>query len=101
MALKRESDDRAIGLNQLLCEILKKEISQEKVLQALQEEDFESVVASEMITVEEYAAMWGKSVERIKLLCREGRLSAYKQKRDWLIPRSVPYPEDRRKKENL
>lgn len=97
LALKAEAEEKSMGINQLLSDILQREIPMERVLQSLREDDFENEIISEMVTVEEYAAMWGKSVERVKILCREGRLSAYKQNRDWLIPRSVPYPEDRRK----
>ena len=101
LALKGEAEERNTGINQYLSEILQKELPEEKVRQALREDNFESEMISEMVTVEEYAAMWGKSVERVKILCREGRLLAQKQQRDWLIPKSVPYPKDRRKNKNL
>lgn len=52
-----------------------------------------------MITAQEYADMYGKSVEQIKVFCRKGRLSgAVKLGRDWLIPSDAPYPADNRVK---
>ncbi|MBQ8248131.1 MAG: hypothetical protein IJZ42_13465 [Lachnospiraceae bacterium] len=55
--------------------------------------------AFNMITAQEYADMYGKSVEQIKVFCRKGRLSgAVKIGRDWLIPSDAPYPADNRVK---
>ena len=52
-----------------------------------------------MITAQEYADMYGKSVEQIKVFCRKNRLSgAMKIGRDWLIPSDTPYPADNRVK---
>lgn len=53
--------------------------------------------AFNMITAQEYADMYGKSVEQIKVFCRKGRISgALKLGRDWLIPSDAPYPADNR-----
>lgn len=52
-----------------------------------------------MITAQEYADMYGKSVEQIKVFCRKGRIAgAVKLGRDWVIPADAPYPADNRVK---
>lgn len=53
----------------------------------------------DLMTVNEYANMHGKSVEQVKVFCRQGRIpGATKVGRDWLIARENAdyYPEDRR-----
>lgn len=51
------------------------------------------------ISASEYAQKHGKSVEQIKVLCRNNRIKgARKFGRDWLIPENAPYPEDGRRK---
>lgn len=50
-----------------------------------------------LLTVPEYAALHGKSVEQIKVFCRNNRIpGATKKGRDWLIPADAPYPLDER-----
>lgn len=49
------------------------------------------------ISVAEYAAKHGKSVEQIKIFCRKGRIrGAQKVGGYWMIPEDAPYPIDRR-----
>lgn len=51
------------------------------------------------ISATEYAQKHGKSVEQIKVLCRNNKIvGARKFGRDWLIPENSPYPEDGRRK---
>ena len=58
-----------------------------------------TLTAFNMIRAQEYADMYGKSVEQIKVFCRKGRISgAIKLGRDWLIPSDAPYPADNRVK---
>lgn len=55
------------------------------------------------ISIPEYAKKVDKSIESIKLLCREGRLrGATKVKGRWLIPENTPYPikKPRQRKSN-
>ena len=50
---------------------------------------------SKDISATEYAKKHGKSVEQIKVLCRNNKIAgARKFGRDWLIPENSPYPED-------
>lgn len=50
-----------------------------------------------LISAAEYGKQNGKSVEQIKVLCRNGRiLGALKFGRDWMIPADAPYPTDAR-----
>lgn len=50
-----------------------------------------------LITAAEYGKLNGKSVEQIKVLCRNGRIpGAQKIGRDWMIPADAPYPTDGR-----
>lgn len=50
-----------------------------------------------LITAAEYGKVHGKSVEQIKVLCRNGRIyGARKIGRDWMIPADAPYPTDGR-----
>lgn len=50
-----------------------------------------------LITAAEYGKQNGKSVEQIKVLCRNGRITgATKIGRDWMIPADAPYPTDGR-----
>lgn len=52
---------------------------------------------SNLISAAEYGKKHGKSVEQIKVLCRNGRiLGASKFGRDWMIPADAPYPPDGR-----
>lgn len=51
----------------------------------------------DLYTIAEYAEAHNKSVEQVKVFCRAGRIPrAKKIGRDWVIPKSVPYPYDRR-----
>lgn len=51
------------------------------------------------ISATEYARKHNKSVEQIKVLCRNNKIAgARKFGRDWLIPENAPYPQDGRKK---
>lgn len=97
LALKDQARKEGVDINEYLSTLLEKEIPEESVLQSVRNCNFEEAVDSEVVTAKQYAQLWGKSVEQIKVHCRNGRIPAYKQKRDWLIPRSAPYPEDRRK----
>ena len=96
-ALDMQAKQQQTTGNQLLGEILEKELPKELILESVRNNE-EELLDSEMVTVHEYAEMWNRSVEQIKVHCRNGRLCARKQGRDWAIPRSVPYPEDRRKR---
>ena len=52
---------------------------------------------SNYLTVPEYAKQFNKSIEQVKVFCRTGRIpGAQKVGRDWLIPKSCLYPNDRR-----
>lgn len=45
------------------------------------------------VSVDEYAQMHNKSVEIVKVYCRENRIAgAHKVGRAWMIPREAPYP---------
>lgn len=62
---------------------------------------FESVKATvpieSVLTASEYAEKHNKSVEQIKVFCRNGRIwGAKKIGRDWIIPEDAPYPTDTR-----
>lgn len=58
---------------------------------------FESIVDNEYITLHEYALLHGKNDNRIKALCREGRISgATKKAGKWFVPKHSPYPADAR-----
>lgn len=62
---------------------------------------FESVKATvpieSVLTASEYAEKHNKSVEQIKVFCRNGRIwGAKKIGRDWVIPEDAPYPTDTR-----
>lgn len=62
---------------------------------------FETTVMhlDDFITVNEYAAYVGKSVEQVKVYLREGKIpNARKVGRDWVIHRSsiYKYPQDKR-----
>lgn len=55
------------------------------------------VEPSNLISAADYAAMHGRSVEQVKVLCRNGRIpGASKLGRDWIIPADAPYPADGR-----
>lgn len=50
-----------------------------------------------LLTVAEYARLYNKSMEQIKVFCRTGRIpEAKKIGRDWVIPSDAPYPVDNR-----
>lgn len=50
-------------------------------------------LSTDLVTTEEYAAMHDKSIEIIKVYCRNGRIpGAEKIGRAWMIPRNAPYP---------
>ena len=53
---------------------------------------------TEYISIREYAKKHGKSIEQIKVLCQQGRLSGATKinHRAWAIPEDAPYPEDSR-----
>lgn len=56
-----------------------------------------NIVDEEYITLHEYAEMHGKNDNRIKLLCREGRIAgATKKAGKWFVPKHAPYPQDAR-----
>ena len=62
---------------------------------------FEQVKATvsieSVLTAAEYAKKHNKSVEQIKVFCRNGRIwGATKIGRDWVIPKDAPYPADSR-----
>lgn len=62
---------------------------------------FEQVKATvpieSVLTAAEYAKKYNKSVEQIKVFCRNGRIwGAKKIGRDWVIPEDAPYPTDTR-----
>lgn len=62
---------------------------------------FEQVKATvpieSVLTANEYAEKHNKSVEQIKVFCRNGRIwGATKIGRDWVIPEDAPYPADSR-----
>lgn len=65
-------------------------------------EPFKSLVQEEpnlddYINIQEYARINGRSHARIKVLCREGRLPAFKiNGKAWVIHKDTPYPEDSR-----
>lgn len=51
----------------------------------------------DLLTVSEYAQLYNKSVEQVKVFCRHGRIpGAKKIGRDWVIPSDAPYPIDNR-----
>ena len=57
------------------------------------------VTRNEYISAAEYAKRKKKSVARIKRLCAEERITgALKKGGSWFIPKSTPYPKDKRKK---
>ena len=50
-----------------------------------------------LIDAREYALRHGKSIEQIKVYCRNGRLKGARQiGKCWAIPEDTPYPEDGR-----
>lgn len=56
-----------------------------------------SSVHDSVITASEYGKKHGKSIEQVKVFCRQGRIpGAVKIGRTWLLPIDAPYPEDRR-----
>lgn len=56
-----------------------------------------STTIENLVTASEYAAMHGKSVEQIKIFCRNNRIAGAKKfGRDWVIPKDAPYPLDER-----
>ena len=62
---------------------------------------FEQVKATvpieKVLTASEFAEKYGKSVEQIKVFCRQRRIwGATKIGRDWIIPADAPYPVDMR-----
>lgn len=62
---------------------------------------FEQVKATHpiesVLTASEFAEKHNKSVEQIKVFCRNGRIwGAKKIGRDWVIPKDAPYPTDNR-----
>jgi len=92
--------------------IHKKTVSEE--MMAILEEAFAEDIAKEvkkkitkrgktnLVTTEEYAKNHGKSCEQIKqYLHQEGRLTAKKCGRDWVIIDDEKFPEDRRKKDAI
>ena len=58
----------------------------------------QSVVDDEYITLHEYAVLHQKNDNRIKQLCRDGRIpGAQKKAGKWFVPKHAPYPEDARR----
>jgi len=52
-----------------------------------------------LVNVKQFAEIHGRSSERIKVLCRQGRIrGAQKVGRDWLIPADSQFPADERVK---
>ena len=99
VALEMEAKKRGKTASRYLEEILEMEISEEALIDAVRECGEKRQRILELITAKEYAKKNGRSVEQIKVYCRNGRIpGAYKHERDWVIPSSAPYPEDRRKK---
>lgn len=57
----------------------------------------QSIADDEYITLHEYAELHNRNDNRIKALCREGRLEgAIKKSGKWFIPKNSPYPKDAR-----
>lgn len=57
----------------------------------------ETVVDNDYIPLKEYAELQNRNENRIKVLCREGRLpGAIKKSGKWFIPKNTPYPLDAR-----
>lgn len=51
------------------------------------------------VSVVEYAKLHNKSAERVKVLCREGRIAgAFKNGKVWFVPSDASYPMDARRK---
>lgn len=60
-----------------------------------------NALKTSFLSAAEYSKKVRKSVEQIKVYCRNGRLNgAYKVGREWLIPEDAPYPADNRIKIN-
>lgn len=60
-------------------------------------EEVSSPTIDDLLTVADYAQLYNKSVEQVKVLCRKGRIpGAKKIGRDWVIPKDTPYPTDNR-----
>lgn len=56
-----------------------------------------TVPIEDVLTAAEYAKKHNKSVEQVKVFCRNGRIwGAKKIGRDWVIPADAPYPADTR-----
>lgn len=56
-----------------------------------------TVPIESVLTAAEYAKKHNKSVEQVKVFCRNGRIwGAKKIGRDWIIPEDAPYPADTR-----
>ncbi len=51
---------------------------------------------SDLISVTEYASRYHKDPGNIRRMIAAGRLEGYKVGRQWVIPESAPYPDDRR-----
>lgn len=57
----------------------------------------QNIVDEEYVTLQEYAKMHSRNDNRIKVLCKEGRIiGAQKKAGKWFIPKHAPYPEDAR-----
>lgn len=97
-AMRDEANKQGVDANTFLSKILEEVLPEESVSESIRNLQIEEGIPSEMISTKEYAETHKKSVEQIKVYCRNGRLPAVKTQRDWLIPRSAPYPKDRRHK---
>lgn len=51
----------------------------------------------EYLTTSEIAKIWGITVRRVQILCKEGRIEGVINKGIWLIPDNAKKPEDPRK----
>ena len=51
----------------------------------------------EYLPTSEIAKIWGITVRRVQILCKEGRIEGVVNKGIWLIPDTTPKHEDARK----
>lgn len=99
MALRRESEKRKETTNEILEKILDEFLPEESWREEIKMGMGQSDRIPELLTTKEYAKLHHKSVEQIKVHCRNNRIAgAYKFERDWLIPCGAPYPEDARRR---
>lgn len=88
---------KALDENDFIAQILDNMFPSEIFQKALDSEIIDTDENSNLVTTAEYGRINHKSVEQIKVFCRNGRIkNAKKIGRDWMIPVDSPYPEDRR-----